>query len=232
MLLWRGSGEMIVKLYRDGGADMTEIRVAENKILQGMRNRTAQEILEEYAEDGKVPVDIVKVAQNIGIVLGSIDFTDLEKSEAFRDITKDENHILGAVFTDGDEVQIVYQNKLHESSVLKNLSTVDKEEKLFRRQRFTIAHEIAHCCLGLEDLNHIEFRTDQKTYEEGKERDANIFAGELLIPEKSLIAICSVLGKVVSISFLADLFKVSKNVMEARIEYLKAKGFFSELKYI
>ena len=58
---------------------------------------------------------------------------------------------------------------------------VVEERHPLNRQRFTIAHEIAHCCLHNDalEINHLELRTNNVSL---KERDANIFAGELQIP--------------------------------------------------
>lgn len=51
-----------------------------------------------------------------------------------------------------------------------------------RRQRFTIAHELAHCCLHIDanqKKNYIELRSENIGIEdENKEKLANIFAGD------------------------------------------------------
>lgn len=202
--------------------------------LEKLKGKTSEEILSIYGEKDKYPIDIVEIAKKAGIQLGSIDFTKLEKKDSFKDIVSKRGHILGAVTFDGEAINIIYHNALHDEDddlEFKNLSDVDKKDKLLRRQRFTIAHEIAHCCLNIDEGEpHIEYRTDQKDYKSEKERNANIFAGELLMPKDSIEDLCGILNNKVSLSFLADIFKVSRHVMQARLEYLKKEGHLSELK--
>ena len=89
------------------------------------------------------------------------------------------------------------------------------------RRRFTMAHEIAHCCLHTDTLTdkHIELRSS-KTQNDPREYNANVFAGELLIPESSLKMIYEQL-LVPSLSGLSVIFQVSTNVMAKRLDYLK-----------
>ncbi len=54
------------------------------------------------------------------------------------------------------------------------------------------------------------------------ERNANIFAGELLIPYSSLMSIYNQLLKP-SLSVLAQIFQVSTSVMKARLNYLELR---------
>ena len=211
-----------------------EIKAVHENVIRKMNGKKPNEILEmHYGEDVKIPVDIVAVAKSIGIRLGSIDFTELEKQEPFRAIVGEDNHILGAAYIRDNGVQIVYQNSLHKIDGSESLSDVDKDKKLHRRQRFTIAHEIAHCCFDLteNDTSHIEYRTDDAVDKE-KEKKANIFAGELLIPYDFLEIICSLLKGVISISLLADMFDVSRKVMKARIEYVTSTGKLTEYKFV
>ena len=86
------------------------------------------------------------------------------------------------------------------------------------RQRFTIAHELAHCCLHTENLqqNHIELR-DNTFPKTEKEKAADIFAGELLIPEPLLKEIYSKFY-LPSLKTLAKIFHVSTNVMAAKLD--------------
>lgn len=209
-------------------------------ILEKLKGKTSEDILSTYGDKSKFPVDIVAIAQDIGIRLGSTDFTELEKKDSFKDIVKERGHILGAVTFKDDKLSIVYHNALHDKeetdddSQFKNLSDVDKKDKIIRRQRFTIAHEIAHCCLHMNDdsVVHIEYRTDQTNYESPLEREANIFAGELLIPKDFLRDLCLILKNKVSLSYLADVFKVSKHVMEARLNYLiEEEGSLTGVEY-
>lgn len=199
-----------------------------NKILNKIQNLTSEEILEQYHNHNMIPVDVADIAQKIGIQLKGIDFTDLEKEDAFVNMVKARGHILGAVFIDDeDTLSVLYQNKFSEKQ--KGITKEQEKENLKRRQRFTIAHELAHCCLDMKEDRpvHLEYRTDMKECSGGKECNANIFAGELLIPEYLLNKIYSAygqIGRLPTIQALADIFAVSKTVMRARLDYLK-KGY-------
>ena len=78
-----------------------------------------------------------------------------------------------------------------------------------------------HCCLHIKDYDrpHIEFRLADEE-KDRKEKDADIFAGELLIPLKRLRKVYTDLTVPTS-SALASSFVVSISVMEARLDYLK-----------
>ena len=198
------------------------------KILRELHQKSAEYILQNYSDREQFPVDIVDVASRIGIRLGSVDFTELEKSNSFKDMVKEKGHILGSVRAKGDDLYINYHNALHDDPNFKHLSEIDKRDVLLRRQRFTIAHEIAHCCLHIDPDKyepHIEYRTEQKDYGvNSKEREANIFAGELLIPFNILSDLSMIYNNKISVSLFADFFKVSKHVMKARLAQLIEEG--------
>ena len=180
-----------IKGKREKGDSMCEI-------LKRLQGKTAEEILDIYAKDRELPVDIVALANNIGINIYSVDFTEVED-----DMEIEKGIILGATLSHEEEVNILYRES-------------DSEN----RKRFTIAHEIAHCCLHTESLieHHIELRSDLSK-DNRREREANIFAGKLLIPEENLRAIHEKL-LLPSLSALVRIFKVSSNVMAARLDYL------------
>lgn len=206
------------------------------KILKELHGKTADYILEKYGAKNEYPVDITSIAENIGIKLGSTDFTELEKKDSLKSFVQEKGHILGSVRAKGDELSIRYHNALPNNPDFDNLSEEDKKDKLIRRQRFTIAHEIAHCCLDMpidKDSSHIEYRTEQKDYKKDpKEIKANIFAGELLIPLNVLKDLCLIFDNKISISLFSDLFKVSRHVLEARLDYLKENGHLTDVIYI
>ena len=122
-----------------------------------------------------------------------------------RDICGNKIHILGAVVKNNDNAAIFYNIEDKVSS---------------HRCRFTIAHELAHCCLAHDSGDvYIDYRTDGETLNE-EEQAANAFAGELLIPEQVLRT--TINGLVLpSVKSLWDIFDVSENVMRARLEYLR-----------
>lgn len=194
--------------------------------LNKMKGKNAVEILREYYGKDTIPIDIVAVAENIGIQLKSVDFTNLEKSDVFREKVKKKGRILGAVQVKDDDVIISYSSILPPNKDYENLTEIQKTNRLINRQRFTIAHEIAHCCLGhMNDMDnrngsHIEYRTEQESYTDPREFNANIFAGKLLMPTKYMQDVAHILHYNVSLSVLSKFFRVSKSVAKARLEYL------------
>ena len=177
------------------------------KILRNLSGRKAEEILELYADAYSLPIDIEKIVKDMGIKIEDIDFTELEKKHELPI-----GCILGATIADGEDVIILNR---------KNSSR--------NRKRFTIAHEIAHCCLHTDSLmeQHVEFRRENSDADP-KEHLANIFAGELLIPEKQLKGIYSQL-LLPKLSTLVEIFKVSSSVMAARLDYLNL-AYYKDLQ--
>lgn len=101
------------------------------------------------------------------------------------------------------------------------------------RQRFTIAHELGHYCLGHGTSDRVSGDPDwplklQQDAEEiaKKEAAANEFAGELLVPGRKVEEL--ILGQNIwDFKKLVDLFQVSP---EAMIFQLDKLGYFDVLK--
>ena len=91
------------------------------------------------------------------------------------------------------------------------------------RQRYTIAHEIAHFELHKGQIgNGI---TENAMYRsvgvsDKQEREANLFAAEMLMPE---YAVRQARVKYNSLAEIADAFDVSKDAMSIRLEKLGIK---------
>lgn len=170
----------------------------DNMTVSELHTRTAEEILGISNQKDVVPVDIKSILQTLNISAVAFDFSPIEDKlpEQYKGLK-----ILGAMASNNNKIAILYSDQNREDS---------------HRVRFTIAHEIAHCCLhGYR--HHIEFRIDGNIHED--EIAANTFAGELLIPEKSLRTIIKQL-LIPTIAALADIFDVSVNVMKERIRHL------------
>lgn len=164
-----------------------------------LHKRTAQDILIMCDQDNAVPVDIKSILKRLDISAMPIDFSQIERKlpEKYEGLK-----ILGAMASNDEKIAIWYRSE-------------DKEDS--HRMRFTIAHELAHCCLH-GSRHHLEFRIDGDLDED--EVLANTFAGELLIPEESLNRTIEQL-LVPTLSALADIFDVSINVMRERIKFLQ-----------
>lgn len=173
------------------------------EILKKINGKTPLELLEIYNIPLEPPIQLSKLLKEIGISALGIDFTDIEIASNY-----ERGRILGAAISKGDNLTIFY-----------------RKDDTKNRQRFTIAHELAHCCLHTKNLqqNHIELRDDALVKTQ-KEKDADIFAGELLIPEHILRQIHSEFY-VPQLSSLANIFDVSTNVMAARLDYLSMPYF-------
>lgn len=179
-----------------GGESMTTI-------LEKIRNKNPIELLKEYNISMKPPIDISKLLESIGISTISQDFSEIEEIKKV-----EKGSILGAALSSGDDLAIFYKrfDSLH-------------------RIKFTISHELAHCCLHCptNESTHIEYRlnlfSELSWQELKKEKEANIFAGELLIPEEVLKKYYDEMI-VPSLSSLSKIFDVSTSVMAARLDYL------------
>lgn len=173
--------------------------------ISAIRGMSAQEILELCGQSNNVPVDIKAVLKKLKISCLPFDFSGPEVDEVKCD-RKDQ--ILGALVTNGNNAAIFCRIE-------------DKENS--HRYRFTIAHELGHCCLNHFPVDastiHLVFRKDGDAMDE-KEIAANIFAGELLIPKDSLMSVIDEL-LVPSVRALADIFDVSQAVLIGRLKYLK-----------
>lgn len=203
-----------------------------SETIAKLNGKTAEQILNEYRHKKTLPIDITEIAENIGINLGSIDFKELEDDRDFKDLAGVQADILGAVYINDNSVQILY-DKSYRDLENSSLTEEEKKKKILNRQRFTIAHEIAHCCLHLKpnDVAHIQFRTDQTDITKEEEVEANIFAGKLLIPTNIISELCSVLDRY-PISALANAFSVSYHVMYARLEHLIDTGIIKRKEFV
>ncbi len=172
------------------------------KKLKELDGLSAEQILEIYG-DKTIPISIEKVLNDLGVKYDSMDFTATEKN--IPEIVNKRGHILGAVTIINDDVNIFY--------------SADCENK--HRIDFTLAHELAHCCLNassLKNKGHIEFRFDEKS-KNPAEVAANTFAGKLLIPKDILLPMYYEMIAPLS-DVLAREFDVSLNVMEERLKSL------------
>lgn len=173
------------------------------RILKNINGKTAIELLKIHDIPLEPPIQISQLLQRIGISTLGIDFTQIEKDAGY-----EHGKILGAAISKKDNLTIFY-----------------RKQDSKNRQRFTIAHELAHCCLHTDNLqqNHIELR-ENETVKDAKETEADIFARELLIPKQSLVKVYNEFY-VPSLKSLAKIFGVSTNVMAARLDYLSMSYF-------
>lgn len=176
------------------------------KKLNELCGKTPEELLSKCDELDKIPVNVERLVKKLGIALIPDTFNDIEKIH-------NDGEIWGLVLEQDDDVGIFYK------------STVGDHKR-----RFTIAHELAHCCNDSDILKdgYIEYRKEMNS-DIPREKAANIFAGELLIPRDSLEYAIQRLRKP-SLRGLAELFEVSVQVMRARLEHLGLDYYDDDLE--
>lgn len=173
--------------------------------IKELNGLSANDLLLKTGQADVFPIDIAQMCKDLHIVTKPFDFSEIENSPEIKPEISKRGNILGVVLAKDNQLAILY-----------------RQSDTTNRKRFTIAHELAHCCLHMspdEDV-HIEFRFDE-TSESSKEINANIFAGELLIPEKiiNMFATNKTISKNVML-VLCNILIVSKNVMVERLKHL------------
>ena len=178
--------------------------------LNKLRDKTPEELLSEAGVTG-VPVDLEKLLNHWNISAMPVKISDFEEYQKYKELGG-ENEIFGAVVLDEDGSLCVFYN----------------ETDTIGRQRFTIAHELAHICQDYVDLieNEINFNCEVDL----KEIIMNTFAGKLLVPTNALKDIFKDFPHVSVdnlpddiLKDLADTFTVSVNVMKERLKVFKAQ---------
>lgn len=184
------------------GAIMGEVCGSLKQII----GKSPEEVLHITEQATSIPVDISAILAKLHMSEAKIDFTEIEQALFSED--EDKMDISGMVLLSGDKVGIFYN-----------------EKDGINRQRFTMAHELGHCCLNGEKLadSYIEFRCNMVSDDE-MEVAANTFAGKLLIPEPSLRKVYEKLTIPV-VDSLAKIFQVSQQVMKERLKMLHMDYF-------
>ncbi|MCH9844862.1 MAG: ImmA/IrrE family metallo-endopeptidase [Alphaproteobacteria bacterium] len=118
-------------------------------------------------------------------------------------------HSFKASTTDEEKISgLFYQNKIY----------VNEKEPTYR-QTFTIAHELGHYILHKDWINtnnyQVLYRRDMVVADDPKEKEANCFAANLLVPKFMLDRF----HKFASVDELATLFCVSKAVIRNRLVF-------------
>lgn len=182
---------MVIDFNRYGDKDMC-------RILSNLRQKEPYELLKETGTANSIPVNLDKILDFYNIQKIEMDFSELEEIHGC-----EPGDIYGAVFSENDDLGIFVNEK--NSSEIK---------------RFTIAHELAHCCMDTASVKetHLEFRKESSKRKDTEKR-MNEFAAALLMPEALLIrAIKSMQAP--TIKSLARKFQVPDRAMEKRLKSL------------
>lgn len=154
---------------------------------------TATDLLHQHW-DGSLPINVANIAEKLGIkVTGAFGMEDNASGSI-------ERH-------SDDSFEITYD--ITEAQV---------------RQRFTIAHEIGHFVLGHLNEQQRCFRDLPSNFMSDamseKERQANAFAAELLMPEQ-IVKYAIEKKNVTHVAALANVFNVSQAAMSYRLKNLR-----------
>lgn len=174
------------------------------KKLADIHGKTPEDLLDYITS---VPVDMNQMLEALGIECQCVDFDSLQRGLPL----KKPSIILGLAYAKGNDLAIFYSSHSDLASA-----------------RFTLAHELGHCCLhmNVDSSFHVEMQTIPDVwYKAGrpvtpftnkKEEAADKFARDLLIPTTLLVHMLSSVKKI-SIDSLAELFSVPTSQMEKKL---------------
>jgi len=153
----------------------------------------------------ELPRNLDKLLKGLKIIASGMDFSHIE--EFLSKNVREWGSILGAVAVKDGHVGIFYRTG---SSI--------------NRIRFTVAHELAHCCLHAKQLakGHVLMRYDGYFPDE-EEFKADDFASELLMPE-AMLRLDYEKESPSRVLDLAKKYEVSTRVMAVRLTYLNLLG--------
>ena len=165
------------------------------KKLKELTGLSTSKILETYHEkSNSYAVDMQSIMRAIGVSVSSFDFSELNQEI--------ERNILGAIVLLGNNLAVFVSNKCSQPE-----------------QRFILAHELGHCCLHGTTLKATKIEC-ARDFDSGNphEHEADLFADQLLLPEKEFIEVCNKFeGQKIDISILAEIFCVPRECISRRL---------------
>lgn len=189
------------------------------KDIKQIKNISVEELYRICDISKSMPISFDHLLKHFKIRIMGTDFSFISKFKNVKEKLNDQGTILGMVNIENGFANIYYNNN---------------PEIDIPRQRFTIAHELAHCINHYDILSkkgQVEFKKDEDKYEnlETIDKDeqneylsefvCNKFARDFLIPSDMLINIINIMGKV-SVTDLAELFMVPKKEMKIKLKEL------------
>jgi Zn-dependent peptidase ImmA (M78 family) len=184
--------------------------------LQNVKNK-AEQLIEQYALSS--PVRVFELADLIGIgwkLCSSEDLTrmlsDNDKNVSAAELKETITDILGCY---DKEKKVLY---LHDTN------------QPITRKRFTMAHEIGHYILhgDAKDTHHFRktyYRRDILKPTDAYEKEANYFAGYLLMPDRDILSVLPYSRMMISGDEIVDkyskIFAVSPESMRIRLRTFK-----------
>lgn len=180
----------------------------ENYMCKKLSELNGKKPVDFLSKVSEIPIDIGGILDKWKILFCPVDFKDLENNLQIK------RKISGMAYAEGDDLMILYSENLAENE-----------------WRFTLAHELAHCCLHMDvdSSCHVElqmsgdilgnFSGELEYFNRRKEQEADDFARELLMPEQQLIFLLKNTENP-NLKILSDYFLVPQEHMKIRLEQL------------
>ncbi|MBR4286596.1 MAG: ImmA/IrrE family metallo-endopeptidase [Clostridia bacterium] len=189
--------------------------ITELKDIEEIQNKSADEIYTLCGISKMMPISFDKITKTYKVNILGTDFSYISKLDAVKTHMDSQNKILGMVNIENDYANIYYNNN---------------PEIDIPTQRFTIAHELAHCINHYQELSaggKLELLGDAEqpnnrptdASNDVHEYVCNKFARDFLIPTEMLRKLCNAMRKP-SVSELANLFLVPEKEMEIKLNEL------------
>lgn len=190
--------------------------------IEEIQNLSVEELYRICNISKSMPISFDKLLKSFKIKIMGTDFNFISKLEKVKEQMHEQGLILGMVNIEDGYANIYYNNN---------------PEIDIPRQRFTIAHELAHCVNHYEILSQygqVEFlhddieqenivdNNDEVQDEYLREYVCNKFARDFLIPTDLLKKIIGIMNKP-SVLDLSELFMVPQNEMQIKLNEIGYK---------
>lgn len=188
-----------------------EIQKSELKDVKELQEMSVSDIFLKCSISKSMPISFDRIGKTYRVNIMGTDFTLISQMEKVREHIQDKRKILGMVNIENGCANIYYNNNSEINIPL---------------QRFTIAHELAHCIFHYDMLSEKgkvefldeDFESDTPNDERMmREYVCNKFARDFLIPTDLLKKVYSMTNNVRAKDF-AELFLVPEKEMKIKLE--------------
>lgn len=183
------------------------------KNIESISNMSISELYQTCGIGKSMPISFDRLTKTFKINIIGTDFSYISNLPNVKKLIGNRGDILGMVSIQDQYANIYYNNN----------PSVD-----IPKQRFVIAHELAHCVNhynALSESGHFEFSKKLNLNNEGvmanstNEQICDKFARDFLIPSDSLIRVYGIVDEP-KVKHLANLFLVPEEEMKKKLEEL------------
>lgn len=168
--------------------------------MTSLFGKSAVDVLHETRQENHVHVNLNEILQHYKIAAKGLNLLDFEKFLHMSDINE-HNRVIGAtITTPSGETNIYYCN--------------DYEFMENYQYRYIVAYEVSHLCIAGKPM-HFKLKFDDNP----KDKEADIFANELLLPLHQLELVSEQLILPTTRN-LSKVFEVPETLILARLKYL------------